>query len=124
MIASTFCKIMGVVLVIVGIAGFFRHDLMGFHVNTAHNIVHLASGALALWTGFTSEAASKAFSLVFGSVYLLVAILGFLNAKLVIDLLDLNQADNWLHTGIAALFLVAGVLSRAPLAPPSRAPQM
>ena len=44
--AKTVCKIMGVVFLLVGIAGFAAPHLLGAHLTPAHNLVHLASGAV------------------------------------------------------------------------------
>ena len=105
------CKIMGAIFVVVAIWGFVdgSHVLI-FHVNTMHNLVHLASGVLALICGFASLKAARTFSIAFGIVYGLVAILGFMNVQIVNDLLHLNEADNFLHIGIALLFLGAAFL--------------
>ncbi len=115
-LASTVCKVMGVVFVLVGIWGFIAGDhVLIFHVNVAHNAVHLLSGLVALACGFAGEKASRIFSLAFGVVYGLVAILGLLGVQPVIELLHLNDADNWLHVAIAAVFLAVGAASKAPL---------
>jgi hypothetical protein len=111
--ATITCKIMGVVFIAVAIWGFIAgHAVLIFHVNTAHNIVHLLSGLTALACGFAGEAASRSFSIVFGIVYGLVAILGFAGVQAVVDLLHLNMADNWLHAGISLVFLVAGLIPK------------
>lgn len=116
--ASLICKIMGAVFIVVAIWGFAAGDkVLIFHVNTAHNIVHLLSGIAALACGFAGEKASRIFSLAFGAVYGLVAVLGFLGVQLVVDLLHLNAADNWLHLAVALVFLAAGLTSKASLAP-------
>ena len=111
--ATLVCKILGVVFVLVAIWGFIDgHQVLIFHVNTAHNIVHLLSGIAALYCGFAGMQAARWFSLIFGSVYGLVAVLGFLNVAAVNELLHLNDADDFLHLGIAIVFLVAGLASR------------
>jgi hypothetical protein len=110
MTASVFCQIAGVVLIVVAIWGFITGDhVLIFHVNTTHNIVHLASGVIALICGFVGEAAARTFCLIFGAVYGLVAILGFARVEAAIALLHLNPADNWLHLFIALAFLGVGI---------------
>ena len=126
--ASILCKIMGFVFIIVAIWGFIDGDkVLSFHVNMMHNIVHLLSGIGALACGFAGERTARAFCFIFGAVYGLVALLGFLGVTQVVDLLHLNPADNWLHTAIAALFLITGFASAAktrpqPSTPAPRAP--
>jgi hypothetical protein len=46
--------------------------------------------------------------MVFGTVYGLVAVLGFLNVGTVVEMLNLNLADNVLHLAIAAACLWVG----------------
>jgi hypothetical protein len=122
--ASIVCKVMGVVFIIVAIWGFIAGDrVLIFHVNMAHNVVHLLSGLGALACGFAGERPAKLFSLAFGAVYGLVAILGFLGVKAVIDLLHLNAPDNWLHLVIALVFLGAGLASKATVVPAKLEPK-
>ena len=49
--AKQVCMILGVVFLLVGILGFVMPGLLGAHLTLAHNIVHLVTGALALWFG-------------------------------------------------------------------------
>ena len=51
-----------------------------FHVNFAHNLVHLASGAVFLLCGMAGAGASSTFFQIFGVVYAAVAALGFIKA--------------------------------------------
>jgi hypothetical protein len=53
--AKTVCKLLGVVFVIVGVAGFVAPTLLGAHLTPAHNLVHLVSGAIALYFGFAGS---------------------------------------------------------------------
>lgn len=106
------CKILGVVFILVAIWGFVTGtEVLIFSVNTVHNVVHLLSGIGALACGFAGFKASKAFCLAFGAVYLLVAILGFMNVEPVNRLLNLNNPDDFLHLGLAAIFLGAGLMA-------------
>ena len=116
---KVFAILFGLVFLIVGILGFIPDytpggNLFGlFTVNAAHNIIHLASGLIALLCGFSSSSASKMFFIIFGIVYGLVALLGFYYGEgLLFKLVAINQADNWLHTGIAAVCLYLGFFVR------------
>src|ERR1044071_9843817 len=76
--AKTVCKILGVVLLLVGVVGFAAPRLLGAHLDMAHNVVHIVSGAIALYFGFAGTlSAAKTFCLIFGVVYLALGILGF-----------------------------------------------
>ena len=105
----------GAVFVLVGVLGFIpgitsNGLLLGlFRVDLIHNLVHLLSGLVALYAGFTSNSASKMWFQVFGVVYALVAILGFYygDAK-VLGFLVNNMADTYLHLVLAVAILAVG----------------
>jgi hypothetical protein len=112
----TIANVFGVVFLLVGILGFIPgvttdgHLLGIFHVNTAHNIVHIASGLAALIAANMSERAALNYFRIFGAVYALVAILGFVTGgdAPLLGIIANNPADNWLHAGIAAVSLILG----------------
>ena|SRR5437764_6747802 len=116
--AKTMAVLFGVVFLAVGILGFVPgvtkdEMLLGiFHVNTAHNAVHLLSGAVALFCGMSSVAASRMYFKIFGLVYAAVAIMGFLNPgdTMLLGLITNNTADTWLHVAIAAVSLLLGFM--------------
>jgi hypothetical protein len=99
----------GVVLALVGIVGFFTHDIAGFTVNLLHNLVHLVSGAagiaMALMDGGKN---ARQFNKWFGVIYLVVAVLGFVAPELMANLLNINMADNWLHVVLGVVFAGVG----------------
>ena len=107
-------RILGVVLVIVGLLGFFASSpLLGyFEVDTLHNLIHLASGVIALVVG-GNHAMARMFLIIFGLVYGAVAVIGFVQANTVLGLFAVNAADNFLHTGIAAACLIVGFGSKS-----------
>ncbi len=118
--AANFCKLAGIVLIAVGIWGFITGDhVLIFHVNTAHNIVHLLSGVLAFACGLAGDRAARVFCIIFGSIYGLVALLGFGGVDWVVRALHLNEADNWLHICIAGAFLIAGITPKPRRQPPT-----
>lgn len=125
--AKTACKILGIVLLLVGLVGFFSHNLLGLHLTTIHNIIHLVTGALALYLGFTgSTKATHLFCQVFGVVYLLVGLLGFISPATVESVLQIQTTtesanlmlDNIIHLILGAVFLVVGFI-REPHATPT-----
>lgn len=114
---KTMALVFGVIFVAVGILGFVPgittdgHLLGVFHVNTAHNVVHILSGVIAIAAGMTSVKAARVYFRVFGLVYGLVAVLGFVSGdRPVLGLIANNMADNWLHVGIALVSLILGFL--------------
>jgi Domain of unknown function (DUF4383) len=107
--------VFGAVFMLIGILGFVPGTapngmLLGlFHVNAAHNVVHLLTGAIALGVGMTSVPASRLFFQVFGIVYGLVAVLGFVyGERPILGLIANNMADTWLHVLIPAVSLFLG----------------
>jgi hypothetical protein len=114
---SSIAKIWGILFVLVGVLGFIPaaapngHLLGVFHVNGPHNVVHLLTGFIALWAGYSSSHASKLYFLVFGIVYGLVSILGFIMGdRPLFGLVANNFADAWLHLGIAAVSIAFGLM--------------
>src|SRR4029453_6340974 len=82
--AKAICKVLGVVFLIVGLLGFISPHLLGMHLSSAHNIIHLIWAALALYFGFVaSPSAARTFSLIIGAIYLLLGALGFITPGIV-----------------------------------------
>ena len=117
--AKTICKLLGVVFILVGLIGFAKPDLLGAHLNTAHNLVHIISGAIALYFGFAaSVSAARSFCLAFGAVYLLLGVVGFITGKgddrmlAIDDLLMLGTRDHAIHILLGILFLVGALMTK------------
>ena len=103
--------IAGVVFIVLGLLGFVNDPILGiFDVDALHNIIHLASGILALVFASQGESQARMFALVLGIVYALVTILGFLTGDgKILGLVSVNGADNYLHLVLAIVFLVVGL---------------
>ena len=116
--AKIVCKILGVVFLLVGVCGFVKPDLLGAHLSPVHNVVHLVSGAIALYLGFAGTlSAAKAFCLVFGVVYLALGILGMglgggEGRMWMIGPLHLGQADHGIHILLGVIFLAGGLFTK------------
>jgi Domain of unknown function (DUF4383) len=129
--AQVYALLIGLTLVVAGIAGFFysasfstgdgteRDAVLGvLDVNGWHNLVHIASGAIGLAVA-GSYGGSRVYALGLGVVYLVVAALGFIagDGEEIFNLIPVNTEDNILHLLIG----IAGV--GAGLATPAREPQ-
>ena len=113
----------GIVFVAIGLLGFVPAltpdgNLLGiFHVDAVHNIIHLASGVAALLAA-SSPAYAKLYFQIFGVVYAIVAVGGFIPAlqfgehPKLLGLIHVNLADNLLHVAIAAAALYLGFGTR------------
>ena len=117
-IARAYVAVSGAILSVVGVVGFFRHEMFNLTFSPAHNVFHLGSGAIALWAGFGKRVdGPRLFGLIFGAVYTLVAIAGFAGLR---DLgpiqLGLNTHYNFIHLGVGLLSLAAGFAGAKPAA--------
>jgi len=106
----------GVVFLVVGIAGYVPAwvtdgNLFGiFMVDSVHNIVHILSGAVALYASTRADYA-RLFFKVFGVIYAVVAVLGFVGGDHYL-MTHFNMADNILHLVIAVVALYLGFVFR------------
>lgn len=121
-------NVLGVLFVLLGLAGFASPHLMGMNLSTTHNIVHLIVGVLALWFGIAgSERGLRNWLVTIGVVGMVVGIIGFffgagtvtLKAlaglpehhlwKLVPNHLEFGTADDVFHLIAGIIFLIAGL---------------
>lgn len=103
--------VVSVVFVLVGLLGFFNDPVLGvFEVDAVHNWVHLLTGVIGLVMAFMGEGNAKMFAKVFGVVYALVTIVGFVQGDSVLGIFAVNMADNVLHLVLAVVLLWAGFM--------------
>src|SRR5262249_12682818 len=96
---------------------FVAPGLLDAHLTMVHNLVHLISGALALYFGFAASAGgARGFCLIFGVVYLLLAVCGWFlgtgpeHMFHVGELLTLGKVDHIFHVLLGVVFLAGGAL--------------
>ena len=138
--ARLYCLLVGAVLVIAGIIGFFyeasfatgdsirSEDVFGvLAVNGWHNLVHIAIGALLL---ICAGSAARVAALFVGVLYIVLCVLGFIATSnngigfvaendMLIRLVPVNNEDNVLHlilgiTGVIAFYASRPVRRAAP----------
>lgn len=111
-----FAVLFGLGFLSAGMMGFmpmFTHDglLLGiFAVDTLHNVIHLVTGVVALLVA-GSVAYARVYFKVFGIIYGLVAVMGFAmhgDMSMLHVPMQMNMADNYLHTVAALLSLAFG----------------
>nr|WP_314840861.1 DUF4383 domain-containing protein [uncultured Microbacterium sp.] len=124
--------IVGIVFLLVGIAGFIPglthpHDqlhgagahseaaLLGvFQVSVLHNLVHLLFGVAGIATAARAKAA-RLYLIIGGLAYLVVFLYGLIAVNNeAINFLPVNEADNWLHLGLAVGMVLLGIFVSRP----------
>ena len=131
--AKTIATILGVVFILIGVLGFVAPGLLGAHLSTLHNLVHLISGAVSLYFGLKGTlAGARMFCIAFGAVYGLLAIAGFLLGgsgqhtiggiahgpdsrllALIPGQLEFALMDHTIHFALAIIYLIGGLLTKA-----------
>jgi len=122
------CLVLGVVLALVGIVGFFMPTMFGMHLSLAHNLVHLVSGVVAIYFSRRTELLCKRFCQVFGVVYGLLGLIGFFFGpgtfrmagmqgmsdghllKLLPGTLELGTPDHVVHVILGVVFCIFGFM--------------
>lgn len=117
--ARLYATVVGALLVIVGIVGFFYSasfgspgevdDVLGlFVVNGWENVLHILTGAIGL---FVAGYAARQYALALGALYLIAALWGFAigGGDAVLGLFPVNAADNLLHAILGVLGILAAL---------------
>jgi uncharacterized protein DUF4383 len=117
--AKLYATLVGGILVIAGIVGFFYSasfgspgevdDVIGlFGVNGWHNLVHILTGALGL---FLAGFAARRYAFWLGVVYLGIALWGFVlgSGESILGFFPVNTEDNLLHLALGLLGVAAAL---------------
>jgi hypothetical protein len=128
--AKTIATILGIGFLLVGVLGFLAPGMLGMHLSTTHNLVHLVTGAVSLYFGLAATlSAARLFDIAFGAVYGLLGVLGFLlgsqgaphgvpgppDARLwsvIPGAFEVGTADHVVHILLGLVYLVGGLLTR------------
>lgn len=127
--AQVFALVAGAVYALVGVIGFAAtgfdgvtadgpDKLIGFDLNIFHNVVHLAIGLGFLLASRLDATLTQGIIIGGGLVYVLAAVLGFVNELQILSINDEVAPDNFLHliSGSAAiLFGLIGARQTAAL---------
>ena len=115
MVLKRFAQILGVVLILVGLVGLVLGDKLWLgilNIDIVEDVVHLATGGLLAYVGFSGMDLSTARSVVLalGVIYLLVGILGFL-VPMMFGLIPHGYTvfDDLLHLALGVLGLAVAL---------------
>jgi len=124
-LAQSFCLLGGLALIAAGILGFpfasgdfgtgeavQGDDFIVFEVNGWHNVVHIATGAFLVLMSFKPASAAMG-ALVFGVLYVVVTVWGFIDGSDLINVVPVDSPDNFLHLALAAAGIVVGLAAGA-----------
>lgn len=103
----------GIVFILTGILGFVPNPLIApqgvFAVNLAHNLVHVGTGFIFVVAALRYAGKTVLVFKAIGSAYVVVTIAGFLTSgNMLLGLVHINDADRWLHLGLAVVILATG----------------
>ena len=119
--AQAYAAVVGIVLVAVGLLGFISNPIVSaepgaiFATNAVHNVVHIATGALALYIAFALDGESQANGVIaYGVIYAVIFVLVLLSPTLfgLFGDAPANGADHVLHAALAISALAVGYLAR------------
>lgn len=112
-VQKTYAMVIGAVLALVGIIGFFSTPLLlgVFEINLAQNILHIVGGALGIW--LASKGSGMSYNKWLGIIAVVVAVLGFIPGAntLLANIFNINMAITYLHAaiGIVSLGVAFGI---------------
>lgn len=117
------CIVLGAGFVLIGVAGIVMPGFMAMHLSMAHNLIHIVSGAVALTVGYADDSRKAyTFAVIFGVVYGLLGILGFVIGqpgypgvghmeadqnllRVIPNVLEFGTMDHSIHLILSAAFL-------------------
>ncbi len=113
----------GLPFVAAGFLGFIPNPVVSpdglFEVNFMHNLLHVLVGVVFIIGAMLSEKAARRTLQSLSIVGVALAILGFVaESDLLLGLVHINEADKWLHAGLAILIVAGAFGVPKPLASP------
>ena len=124
--SKNICIAFGSVFVLVGFLGFIPNPIVSpegiFETNAMHNLVHLLTGSAFLFGGLVLVGREGLALNIITAAYFGVALLGFMTkGDSLLRFVHINQADRWLHLGLAIAMLFAAIASSQQRAVPQSA---
>ena len=140
--ARTVATLLGIGFLLIGVIGFFMPAFLGMHLSITHDIVHLATGAVSLLIGLKgSLSAAKTFCLVFGVIYALLGVGGFVFGSpgeasgvpggggpymwhVIPGALELGMPDHIVHIALGLIYIIGGAMTRTAAQTEAAAPRV
>lgn len=113
-IQVTTALVVGAIITLVGIVGFIQVPEEGllfgiFGVNLLHNIVHFVTGLAGVVLAYLAAGRyADEYNRYGGLTYLLLVVLWFAVPTVMVDLLNKNLADLFLHLGLGLILVGVG----------------
>ena len=106
----------GILFLLGGILGFVpgitKDDMfLGFFmVNSAHNILHIASGAILLMASILGARSARLWFTILGGFYVALSGIGFLAGdRLIFNLISNSRIDSWGHAFLGIVLVLIGI---------------
>ncbi len=121
-LAKAYAAAVGLVLVAVGLLGFVANPIVSaapgalFATNAVHNIVHIGTGALALYIAFGLDGDAQSNGVIaFGVLYAVIFAVVWVSPTFfgLFGDAPANAADHLLHLALAVVSLAVGYATRA-----------
>ncbi len=107
---KTFALILGIVLVLVGLLGFYDNSLIGdngyFGTNTSQDVLHIIAGLFGIYVG--TKGKGPGYNAALGWIGIVLGVLGLIPGikEQLMALLNINIEITVLHLVLGALFLL------------------
>jgi hypothetical protein len=122
-LVKVYAIVIGVVLIVLGLLGFVGNPLVGevnatsqpiFVTGSAHNLIHLITGALAIYIAFGLVAEQQDLGITgLGLIYVAIVLLTLINGTLFgVLAYPVNLPDQLLNVAIAVVSIGIGLTAR------------
>ena|SRR3989344_5137281 len=105
-VQKTYALVLGLVLALVGVWGFFTNSILGIlGVNALQSVLHLIAAGFGIYAGTKGDGTT--YNQVLGLIAIVLGVIGFIPgvSDLLLRLLNINTAITVLHVAICVVTL-------------------